>query len=383
MPMTEPAKRPILLKWTLVAIGWWCLFGLVSATQYHAMRAMDGVPVSWAHALVPTMTGALLWVPFSVMILWMAERRPLGTPWLRSLPLYVAATLLVIVGRAGAVVALNPWVDWYDRVPAFPDLLVISAQNNIFIFWLVIGAAHAVHYAANVRQRDLQLADARLRMLKGQLQPHFLFNSLNTAVALLHENSRAAERVIVRLSELLRVSLHSAESHEVPLYEELDVVAAYLEIEQARFEGDLTVEWCVDDKVRNATVPHLILQPLVENAIRHGIAPSESPGTVALVASLEEKGPRLRLAVRDNGVGWKRPGQGAPAYLPSTPPNGSTSAGIGLANVSERLARLYPNRHTLTAMQGPDGGTEVVITLPYRPFGRTTPTRSRAMSGVA
>jgi two-component sensor histidine kinase len=199
-----------------------------------------------------------------------------------------------------------------------------------------------------------QLVRAQLESLKLQLHPHFLFNTLNTITALITPDPRAAERVITGLSDLLRLSLHSAGEHEVPLDRELDVLRRYLEIQQVRFSDRLRVEMHIAPDTVRAMVPNLILQPLVENAIRHGIAPRASGGSVAVRAARE--GALLRLEVTDDGVGVRAAGGGGRAR----------EGGVGLSNTRARLHHLYGEQHTFEAGPGPAGGFVVRMTIPYR-----------------
>jgi LytS/YehU family sensor histidine kinase len=185
-----------------------------------------------------------------------------------------------------------------------------------------------------------------------QLNPHFLFNTLNTVLALIHENPKAADRMLVRLSQLLRRTLEQGQTHEVPLRKEMEFLKLYLEIEQMRFEDRLTISYDIDPKAEDLLVPQLILQPLLENALRHGILPREEPGRIELSARVLNS--TLELKVRDNGNGL------------SLPPGSPLREGVGLANVRSRLAHLYGSDQQLTLRNGPEGGVEAIITMPTR-----------------
>ena len=340
-------------QWWLLALGWWTLNGFASATNYRFLRGSAGDAVTWEHALLTTMTSALLWVPFTVMAAALAERFPVETGRVRrGLAVHTAAALFVCLARAAVVVLLNPRVGWYAALPPFPTLLLTSFQSNFFLYWLLTGVVHAVHYARRYRERDTQLVQARLDALKAQLQPHFLFNTLNTISSLVHDDPAAADRMIARLSTLLRHSLDNTGTSEVPLREELGFVASYLEIEQTRFEDRLGVTWDVDPAALDARVPHLLLQPLVENAVRHGIAPRGAPGVVRISARRDDG--LLRLEVRDDGVGF------------STGPRDAARRGVGLPNTRARLVQLYGDRHTFEVRGAEEGGTVTTLTIPYR-----------------
>ena len=198
-------------------------------------------------------------------------------------------------------------------------------------------------------QLQAQLDQAQLQTLKLQLHPHFLFNTLNAITALIHRAPDRAERMVDGLSELLRISLGSAAEQEVPVWREIEVLEHYLDIQQERFQGRLVVHLTVEDGVREALVPNLILQPLVENAIKHGIGPRASGGVVDVTAARVDHA--LQLVVRDDGVGEPDPG--------------ARREGVGLANSRARLTSLYGEAHRLIARGRAEGGFEVAITIPF------------------
>ena len=199
-------------------------------------------------------------------------------------------------------------------------------------------------------QLEARLARAQLQSLRLQLHPHFLFNTLNTINALIGTDRRAAERVISGLSELLRMSLSSASEQEVTLARELELLAHYIEIQQIRFQDRLTVRFQIDPEARSALVPNLMLQPLVENAIRHGIAPRAAPGHVVVTA--RRKGDRLELSVVDDGVGETA--------------GTEHRDGVGLGNTRARLLSLYGTDHRFEAGTPSTGGFLVTVEIPYR-----------------
>lgn len=218
--------------------------------------------------------------------------------------------------------------------------------------------ATAYYAAARERERmEAKLAEAQLQSLRLQLHPHFLFNTLNTITALISSDPQAAERTVSELSELLRLTLRNAREQEVPLERELEMLQPYVAIQQIRFRDRLRVAVSVAPEVRRALVPYLVLQPLVENAIRHGIGPRASAGRVEVVARREDD--TLHLVVADDGVGLAG-GRGAPSR-----------EGVGLRNTRERLHHLYGSRHRFAAEGGEEGGFVVHIVLPLRFPART------------
>jgi sensor histidine kinase YesM len=183
-----------------------------------------------------------------------------------------------------------------------------------------------------------------------QLNPHFLFNTLNAIASLMHKDVKLADRMITRLADLLRYALESTDAHEVPLRQELSFLERYLEIEKTRFGSRLTVRMEIPEQALDALVPNLILQPLVENAIKHGIERRSKPGLIELRAVCEDQ--CLRLTLTDNGPG-----------LPAQP---SARKGIGVANTRARLAELYGAAHTFELRDAEGGGVVVEVTLPLR-----------------
>ena len=244
---------------------------------------------------------------------------------------------------------------WY--IDPFFELLVSVFPTNVVYYWLLVGVGHGLEYYRGLRQREAQnerlsrqLAQTQLHLLKTQLHPHFLFNTLHAISALMHRDVKAADRMLARLSQLLRVALDYTGTQEVSLEEELDFLEPYMEIEQVRLGDRLSVELDVDPYTLDARVPHMILQPLVENAIRHGIAPRAGPGRITIRA--HGSSDTLHLEVRDDG--------------PGLPAGKSANGGLGLANTRARLEQLYGDRFTFEPANAPDGGFRVAIRIPFR-----------------
>lgn len=351
-PRPPTRLRPRWAWWGAVTL-WWTVDGLVSAAQVHSMQAAAGDAVSWGDALLPAMASAWLWIPLTMFALWSAARIPIERRRIVApAAAHVAAAVMVSVARAVAVLLLNDWIGWYSDPPAFADTIAVSLGNNVFIYWLLVGVGHAVHYARTARRQHEQLAEARLRVLKSQLQPHFLFNALNTISAYVRTEPETAERIVDRLARLLRETLASAATQEVTLREELAVLEPYLEIEQTRFERRLRVRWSIEPAALDAAVPHFLLQPLVENAIRHGLAGRAAAGTIEIAAWRD--GDRLCIRVQDDGVGL--------------PPDFREQRdwGVGLRNSNDRLQQLYGSEASLELAGVPGGGTAVLLRIPYK-----------------
>jgi len=345
-----PLARSVLHgHWTrlwALALLWWTLEGVATATTY---RGMTGV--SWEKIFLLTGLGIVQWVPLTILALWMAERVPVDRQnWRWSMPLTMLVAAALVVLKAIVVVVGNPYVGWYTTLPPFGEILLTSVANNLFLFWLVVGVGHAIVNARRVQERDEQLARAELQHLKSQLHPHFLFNALNTVSSLIRTDPETATQMIAQLSTLLRHALQRASTQEVALREELTILAAYVEIERLRFEDRLAVVWRIAADAMGAQVPHLLLQPLVENAIRHGIAPRSESGTVEIAAYRRDG--TLHLSVSDDGVAR------------SAPP--AQKGGVGLTNTRDRLRQLYGAAHSFTVDAVAPHGLRVDIAFPFR-----------------
>lgn len=279
----------------------------------------------------------------------------------------------------------------HPRPPRSPKVSLRSTILDLLAYGAITGLVHSVNFYRRLRERERRalflesnLANARLNTLKAQLQPHFLFNSLNAIVALLRRDPRLAETTLVALSELLRLALSQSERQEGALREELEFVQRYLEIQQTRFGDKLRVEQDIEPQALDCMVPTLVLQPLVENAIRHGIEPADKAGVVRVSAS--RKDGNLVLTVEDDGVGLASGnadsvGPENPAGLcPSLPAPARSSTisamsvvlagagtGIGLANLRERLQALYGARQKLELTPRATGGVIVRVEIPWHP----------------
>lgn len=343
----SPLRHP--RTWLVITCAW-TVEGLVIASQYRAMRGSGETAIEWSRALATGLGSAWLWILPTALAVWLAERWPLRREaLLPALAAHLAGVAGVVVFRASAVVVLNRWVGWYAELPPFGEVLLTSVFNNVFVYLLLVGVGHAVHYGRTARIRERQLDEARLNMLKAQIHPHFLFNTLNTISSFVRTDPLKAEWMIARLSAMLRVSLDRAMAQEVPLSDELRFLEPYLEIEQTRFADRLNVRLEVEPEVLGARVPSLLLQPLVENAVRHGVSRRIGAGRIEIRAWRE--GDRLRVEVRDDGAGVGE----APVL------------GIGLGNVRARLRQLYGERFAFSLEDAPGGGAVARIALPFAP----------------
>lgn len=277
-----------------------------------------------------------------------------------TIAVHSAGALLLCLGWATLGVLLGLVL---HRYPAQDNLLrgylswiLTSLPWSVFMYFTVLGCVYAFTYYREVREREAhevrlaaQLAEAQLGALRMQLNPHFLFNSLNAITVLVRDrNTRDASRMLELLSGVLRQVLQSGKREEVALAEELQFIEQYLAIEQVRFSDRLEVIWSIAPAVRDALVPEFILQPLVENAVRHGIAKRSETGTIEITAQAEDG--KLVLRVRDNGPGYKP----------------ESDAGVGLANTLTRLETLFGTAGQLQLLNAEGGGTIATVRFPLR-----------------
>jgi two-component system, LytTR family, sensor kinase len=351
---SRPVARPAAL-WA-ASFAYWTLSGLLSALSYHAMADFGGGPVTWGRALGVSLAATWPWAPLTVGIFWLARRRPIERhDWARGVAIHALGSGAVVLLRALTIYLGDPWVGWYARPPSFGDVLVTSIDHNLLLYWLFVGVAHGLHSARRGREHALrasrleaQLTRARLAALAGRLHPHFLFNTLHSISELVHRDANAADQMIVRLADLLRRTLRADDGPEVRLAEEIETLEAYLDIERLRFGDRLSVAWHVAPDALELSVPRWSLQPLVENALRHGLAPRAAPGTLSI--SARRRLDRLVLEVRDDGVGV------APQARP----------GVGLGDTRTRLRELHGDAAALVLEPAPGGGTCARLELPAR-----------------
>jgi signal transduction histidine kinase len=265
----------------------------------------------------------------------------------------VASNLVPVLQESFRTVTPRPQ-GWF-RLPA-------SAGLDTLAYLALLGVAHAGRLHRRYREREqqavvlsAQLNQARLRALQAQLQPHFLFNALNGIATLVRRDPAAAHDMLTSLSELLRLALSQSERQQIPLREEMRFLDRYIEIQQMRFGDRLRVERELEPAALESLVPALLLQPLVENALRHGIEPSPLPGVLRLTAAL--RGGTVELRVEDNGAGLP---------LPSAGGTGTLKFGVGLASVRERFESLYPGQYEFELTPRPEGGVCAYIRLPFR-----------------
>jgi two-component system, LytTR family, sensor kinase len=355
LPSSPAVRLPAI--WCGVAVFFSAENVLVGAARHH--------PFDWQWDVYHEFVYALTWAAFSTLVLAAGRRWPLGggqaartlAPHLLVMavlaPVQIVTTYtlhylgLLLIGRQppGTIgtflVGLSGGIVW-------------GTLTGFLYYWLILGIQAAFVYQRMYREQrvaaaelEARLTEARLDALRLQLHPHFLFNTLNAISAYVTEEPERAQRMIVRLGELLRRTLNGGSVAELPLAQEMQLLAPYLEIQRIRFGERLAIDVEVSDAAAQALIPTLLLQPLVENAVEHGVKRTADAALVRLRA--ERAGDRLRVEIADNGPG----------------PNGSR-AGVGLANTRARLAALYGNGHQFELRALKNGGTLVTIDLPFR-----------------
>ena len=338
------------------------LVGVFFAAQTQLANSFSGRGLPWKDTLTLDLAEWYLWAALAPALVWLARRFPIDRQrWLRGALVHVPGSLAFAVLHLYlyAVAARLLMPNWtYRPLEIFRVMFDAKFSPGFLTYWVIVGGASAFDFYQRYRERELrssrleaQFTQAQLSLLKMQLHPHFLFNTLNSISALMHRDVDLADRMLARLGDLLRLSLDSLRIEEVPLRQELDFLSRYVEIEKMRFEDRLDVRIDVAPSALDAAVPNLILQPLVENAIRYGIAGGAAPCRV-VVAAQHDNG-TLRLTITDNGPGI------------SSDARSANAAGLGLSNTRARLEQLYNSRGHLDLEDAPGGGLRVSISLPF------------------
>jgi sensor histidine kinase YesM len=362
------------LQWVLI-FGVWTLIGLTFGAQLYLAYSRGRQHISWTKALFLELTYWYLVGVLSPGILWLARRFPIDRQrWLRNLLIHIAGGGLFSIAHSAIYLFLSLSVSeagYTNPFSSVAELLRMVFSLNLALrfltYALIVTISHAFEYYQRYREGEFKasrleadLASARLQALKMQLHPHFLFNTLHSISALVHRDPDAADKMIARLGDLLRLALENSGAHEVSLEQELESLDLYLEIQQIRFQDNLKIEKEIEPEALAARVPYLILQPIVENAIRHGIEPYGIQGAVkisakrlngSVVVQVEDNGRGLAL----NAISGNRTGKGDVLVF---------EQGIGLANTRTRLANLYGEAHRLELTSAVSGGLLVTMEIP-------------------
>lgn len=336
---------------------------VLDAAQSVMQARLNGRPPRWEDAVFQgtewLFLGALTPITYHL-----GRRFPLVRErWRQALALHLGGALAMCVAWATLGVLLGLVLDRYPAQGHLPrdyaSWLLTSLPWSVFMYFTVLGCVYAVSFYIEARDREAhaarlsaQLAESRLGALRMQLNPHFLFNSLNAITVLVREQKTAdASRMLTLLSDVLRQVLRSEQPHEVPLAQELAFLEQYLAIEAVRFSDRLRVNWSIDERARRALVPGFIMQPLVENAVRHGVAACADAGRIDVIARIDDA--TLELVVQDDGAGLAD-GRGE---------------GVGLSNTRARLQTMYGSAASLSLLDAAQRGTRAVLRIPLRVEG--------------
>jgi len=366
------ATRP---KWSLIVLVWLipAAVALLQAVAGYLLRGTLKEEWFWALMQIPRW---LTWVPITPIVFYAADRFPFRRDRLaRSTWTHLGLALMIAVVIEVLWLQISFLIQSYlepealarmqnNRAEVYSVAVLSRLLGDAFIYAAVLGVATTLGYHRQFRERELraaqleaQLALAQVQALKMQVHPHFLFNTLHAVTVLIREDPAGATRVVTRLGDLLRLTLSRATTAQVSFRRELEILTLYLEIERTRFQDRLEIAYDVQPNTLGALVPDLILQPLVENAIRHGVSPNAGTGRIE-VRSLRD-GDWLTLEIRDNGAGLAE-GHGRPE-------------GIGLTTTRARLERLYGPQQQLTLENLPAGGCVARIRIPYQPAADDRP----------
>jgi len=362
----------ILRRYALYFLVWTAV-GVFFFSQDLSRKLYFQDPTPWWQFLGPWLIGTWLIALFMPGLLWLGDRFPVERRnWPSRIALHLVFSIVFSVSDLVVVSTVLPRLGFLAtlKVGGFRETLavmaVLSFHGNVVTYWAIWGIQQAFRYYRRYQERERealrlqlhaselesQLVRAQLGALKMQLHPHFLFNTLNAIMVLVRQQrADQAEETLARLSDLLRCVLDDVEAQEVPLRRELEYLELYLGIEQLRFQDRMRVEIAADPAVLDAAVPHMGLQPLVENAIRHGIGRSAAAGLIRIGA--RRVGETLEITVIDDGPG-----------LPMS--SGSAGHGIGLANTRARLGQLYGDAARLTVENGTPSGVVATLVVPYR-----------------
>ncbi|MBF9141940.1 sensor histidine kinase [Hymenobacter properus] len=342
------------LTWLRIAAAWG-LFTLFMLVLVYAQALIGAAPWHGRTLLLAPLIYGLTGTLLTPLVFVLAQRFDLTAGrahWLPYLLVHAAASVaLTIAYRAVFLSAL--FLVGNAQAPVSWAAIFSGVNFWVPIYWMLLFVVYALDYYARWQRRnveasrlEMQLAQSQLQVLKQQLNPHFLFNTLNGIATLIGDEPRAAQRMTAKLGEFLRLVLDHTDAHQVPLAQELHFIELYLEMEQVRFAGRLAVSVEVTPAAQLAVVPHLLLQPLVENAVRHGLS---APGVGSVHIRADRRGDQLVLEVRDSG----------PGPYPTTP------HGVGLANTEQRLRLLYGTRYALALEAAPAQGAVVRLELPF------------------
>lgn len=333
----------------------WTALALLFTPQTYIINLQSPTPLSIWRALSANFVLFYIWAFLTPLVLWIGKKfalesknfwRNLFILFLLGFPVAVLQVCLIYLFNF----LLLSWSGNYRSPVPIIGLLLSIGANNIMIYWGILAASQAMNYFNRYREREKSLAQAQLVALKTQLHPHFLFNTLNAIAELTYDSPETADRTLTKLSDLLRLSLETGKTQEVSLKEELEFLQKYLEIQKTLLQERLTINYEIERQTLPACVPNMLLQPLVENSIRHGIAPRERGGTITVRSQKIHK--NLLLQIEDDGLGIDHEGN-------------NFKEGLGLSNTRKRLLHLYDGNQRFDLDESATGGVKITITMPF------------------
>ncbi len=358
----NPGRRDPLIPrapaFWLTVVLLWAAYGLLSTNQsflFYSLTAAEAP--AWSRLLKLSLGLMAVWAAVTPLVIYLARRfRVQRQNWHAMVLVHLSGALVCWV-----VIAALTWLLHGVLAPprprSFVGFALLQLDVAVFLYLVMVALTHAWDFYRWYRERELravqlenQVTTSRLHVLAMQLQPHFLFNTLNAIAELVHHDAERADEMLARLGRLLRRSMENGQEQEVSLARELEFLDAYVEIERLRYGERLAVHVDAGPEATRALVPSFLLQPLVENAIRHGTARRPEPGRIAVRAA--RRGPVLALSVEDNGSG---------------PEEGPPRAGVGLGTTRARLEQLYGPSYRLELTHGARGGALLAVEIPYRP----------------
>ena len=363
-PTDEKQRRPFVKRLARLGIIWgvWTIVALFFSTQVFMMYYSERQPIPYKQAFLVQGIGCFLWALVTPLVLWLARRFCIDRhQWFRKVALHFVVSLLLV----SALISLHfvIYMILAGRASSITPMRLVgylypNLDRWLLVYWLMLLMSHAFNYYNSYRKGELkasqlrtQLVQSQLEALKMQVQPHFLFNTLHSISALLSKDTDGARKMITRLGDFLRLTLENSGSMEVTLQQEIEFLNGYLEIERVRFQDRLTTEIRIDPAVLDARVPNLILQPIVENAMRHAVVNSRS-GHVEISAAARNGA--VHIEVNDNG-----PGLHVDRTLETR-----RGKGLGLTNTQARLVGLYGTAARFEMTNRPSGGLNVTIEIP-------------------
>jgi two-component system LytT family sensor kinase len=343
----------------LLIVAGWALVVAIFASQWYLYDAVHHGAERFTYYLA---SSAYMWGVLTPLVFWLTRRAPISSgTWKSALPLHLVASL----GLTGAQVSVEAFGGWWRHASqwqfqaALRHYFTQHTQISLLTYWALVAGIHVYRMYDRARRREIdaaqleaQLAEAQLAALRTQLQPHFLFNTLQAATMLIYDDPQGAEEILLSLSELLRISLHALQQKESSLSQEMEFVKHYAAIQQLRFGDRLRFEFQVQEELSGCAMPSLMLQPLIENAIRHGIGKHREPDVISVRAFQSDD--RLRLEVRNL------------TSILDDAPDRLFSRGVGLTNTLARLDRLYGARQSFEIRGLSPRGVLVRLSIPLR-----------------